>query len=265
LKIRCWPFMFSMSEKNDQYTTKPFDCGACFSFSFLIVALDTTSEIITTCITALEAVNGTDVRLKCTFQSSAQINPSLVVVSWTFRPLAGGQEISFFHFSSQVFPPKDPQFAGRVRWQGRPAHGDVSISLINATLNDNGTYTCSVRNPPDVHGSTNSHIVLTVTPKVRGIHFTDVAVLLAFVLLPSGVITLLLIGRILCPRKERSQSKAYRSPIELIEREEYVVHPQAARAKGATCCDLYLMDSGDEYYSLKKRPPKDEDYMESGL
>ncbi|XP_070399915.1 myelin protein zero-like protein 3 [Nothobranchius furzeri] len=229
-----------------------------FIASFPVLSIKVTTRA------ALHASKGDTVSLSCTFASTSTPT-SKMTVDWSYKPQTGGPTHTFFHFSSQVFPPKDPQFAGRVRWQGRPAHGDVSISLINATLNDNGTYTCSVRNPPDVHGSTNSHIVLTVTPKVRGIHFTDVAVLLAFVLLPSGVITLLLIGRILCPRKERSQSKAYRSPIELIEREEYVVHPQAARAKGATCCDLYLMDSGDEYYSLKKRPPKDEDYMESGL
>lgn len=57
------------------------------------------------------------------------------------------------------------QFSGRIQWQGTPARGDASISLINATLNDNGTYTCSVRNPPDVHGSPSSHTVLAVTPQ----------------------------------------------------------------------------------------------------
>lgn len=73
--------------------------------------------------------------------------------------------LQFFHFSSRAFPPLDGQFTGRIRWQGSPARGDASISLINSTLKDNGTYTCSVRNPPDVHGAPNSHTVLTVTPK----------------------------------------------------------------------------------------------------
>lgn len=73
--------------------------------------------------------------------------------------------LQFFHFSSRAFPPLDGQFTGRIRWQGSPARGDASISLINSTLNDNGTYTCSVRNPPDVHGSPTSQTVLTVTPK----------------------------------------------------------------------------------------------------
>lgn len=42
----------------------------------------------------VEAVNGTDARLKCTFQSSSPINPSTITVSWTFRPLGPGQEES---------------------------------------------------------------------------------------------------------------------------------------------------------------------------
>lgn len=73
--------------------------------------------------------------------------------------------LQFFHFSSRAFPPSQGQFSGRVSWQGAPARGDASISLANSTLQDNGTYTCSVRNPPDVHGSPTSHTVLTVSPK----------------------------------------------------------------------------------------------------
>lgn len=48
----------------------------------------------------MEAVNGTDVRLKCTFHSSATINPNSIVISWSFRPLKPGREesVSVFVF-----------------------------------------------------------------------------------------------------------------------------------------------------------------------
>lgn len=188
-----------------------------------------------------------------------------MTVDWSYRPQSGGAPQTFFHFSARAFPPLDGQFAGRIRWQGSPARGDGSISLINATLNDNGTYTCSVRNPPDVHGSPTSHTVLTVTPKPASIRFSDVAVLLAFILLPSGIITLILIGQILCPKKQHNQSKAHRSPIEVTEGEEYGVYQPEPKTKRTTCCELYLMDSEDEaeYYNLKRRPPADEGYAES--
>lgn len=39
----------------------------------------------------LEAVNGTDARLKCTFSSFAPVGDALTV-TWNFRPLDGGPE-----------------------------------------------------------------------------------------------------------------------------------------------------------------------------
>eukprot|EP00064_Thunnus_orientalis_P000291 superscaffoldBa00000015_g291 len=212
----------------------------------------------------LHASKGDTVTLSCTFTSTSRPT-SMMTVDWSYRPQSGGPPQTFFHFSSRAFPSLEGQFAGRIRWKGIPARGEASISLINATLNDNGTYTCSVRNPPDVHGSPTSHTVLTVTPKAPSIRFSDVAVLLAFILLPSAIITLILIGRMLCPKKQHSQSKAYRSPIEVTEGEEYGINPPGAKEKRVSCCDLYLMDSEDEdeYYNIKKMPPMDEGYAES--
>ncbi|KAM3615656.1 uncharacterized protein V6R79_005747 [Siganus canaliculatus] len=212
----------------------------------------------------LHASKGDTVTFSCTFTSTSRPT-SRMSVDWSYRPQIGGPPQTFFHFASRAFPPLDGQFSGRVVWQGSPARGDASISLINATLNDNGTFTCSVRNPPDVHGSPTSHTVLTVTPKAPSIRFSDVAMLLAFILLPSALVTLFLIGRMLCPKKQRSQSKAYRSPIEVTEGEEYGLHPSGEKETRAACCDLFLMDSLDDdgYYDIKKRPSVDDGYAET--
>lgn len=48
----------------------------------------------------VEAVNGTDVRLKCTFQSVSPINPNAISISWTFRPLKPGREESVSAYMS---------------------------------------------------------------------------------------------------------------------------------------------------------------------
>lgn len=96
------------------------------------------------------------------FCSSYTLSHHLVFMKQFF---AFSFPLQFFHFSSKAELPKSGQFAGRIKWQGTPARGDVSISLINATLNDNGTYTCDVTNPPDVFDSPKSDTVLTVTPK----------------------------------------------------------------------------------------------------
>ncbi|CAL1570804.1 unnamed protein product [Knipowitschia caucasica] len=213
----------------------------------------------------LHASKGDTATLSCTFTSTSPPT-SKMTVDWSYRPQTGGPPQTFFHFSSRAFPPSEGQFSGRVKWQGSPARGDASILLINATLNDNGTYTCSVRNPPDVHGSPTSHSVLTVTPRAARVRFSDVTLLLAFILLPSALLTFFLIGRILCPKKQRSQSKPTRSPIEVTEGEEYSTRPAAETVKSPTCCELCFMDPDEEeyYYNLKKTPSMEEEpYVES--
>ncbi|XP_072310928.1 myelin protein zero-like protein 3 [Eucyclogobius newberryi] len=213
----------------------------------------------------LHASKGDTVTLSCTFSSTSPPT-SKMSVDWAYRPQTGGPPHTFFHFSSRVFPPSEGQFSGRIKWKGSPARGDSSIALINATLNDNGTYTCTVRNPPDVHGAPTSHSVLTVTPKAPSIRFSDVTLLLAFILLPSALLTFFLIGRVLCPKKQRSKSKSLRSPIEVTEGEEFPAITSGGTPTKATCCELCFMDPDEEeeyYYNLKQRRSVEEEQAES--
>uniref|UniRef100_A0A4W5M7L4 Ig-like domain-containing protein n=1 Tax=Hucho hucho TaxID=62062 RepID=A0A4W5M7L4_9TELE len=202
----------------------------------------------------VHSVRGDAVTLTCTFTSTSRAT-SRMSVDWSYRPQTGGPPQAFFHFSSLAFPPQDGQFNGRVKWLGSPARGEASIQLLNASLSDNGTYTCSVRNPPDVHGSPTSQTVLTVTPKVPAVRFSDVAVLLAFILLPSTIIVLALLGRMCCSPKDKSQAKGYHSPIEVTPEEEPGFKQINRKEKNMTCCDLYLLDSDyEDYYIHKERP-----------
>ncbi|MEQ2171964.1 hypothetical protein GOODEAATRI_015976 [Goodea atripinnis] len=100
----------------------------------------------------VEAVNGTDVRLRCTFESSAKINPNLVIISWTFRPLSGGREDRVFHYQQRPYPPTEGIFKKRISWAGDIMGSDASIIIREVKFTYNGTYTCQVTNPPDVHG-----------------------------------------------------------------------------------------------------------------
>nr|XP_046150577.1 myelin protein zero-like protein 3 [Oncorhynchus gorbuscha] len=203
----------------------------------------------------VHSVRGDAVTLTCTFTSTSRAT-SRMSVDWSYRPQSGGPPQAFFHFSSLVFPPRDGQFNGRVKWLGSPARGVASIQLLNSSLSDNGTYTCSVRNPPDVHGFPTSQTVLTVTPEVLAVHFSDVAVLLAFILLPSTIITLALLGRMCCPLRDKSQTQGYHSPIEVTPGEEPGFKQIHSKEKNTTCCHIYLLDSDyEDYYVHKERPP----------
>ncbi|CAL8349732.1 unnamed protein product [Lota lota] len=209
----------------------------------------------------LHASKGESVLLSCTFTSISSPT-SRMSVDWSYRPPSGGAPQTFFHFSSKAFPPADGQFTGRIRWQGSPARGEASITLVNATLADNGTFTCGVWNPPDVHGSPTSHTVLSVTPKAASVRFSDVGVLLVLVLLPSALVTLGLIARMCCPQKEH-HPKAYRSPIEVTEEDEYAALQMRPNMKNKMCSDLDKTGSEEGYYSQKIRPPVEEGTAES--
>lgn len=50
------------------------------------------------------------------------------------------------------FKPMSGRFKDRVVWDGNPERYDVSIILWKLQFDDNGTYTCQVKNPPDVDG-----------------------------------------------------------------------------------------------------------------
>ncbi|KAJ7990231.1 hypothetical protein DPEC_G00298170 [Dallia pectoralis] len=210
------------------------------------------SAITTTSPPEVHALRGDDVSLTCTFVSSSRAT-SLMSVDWTYKPATGGPQQTFFHFSSQLLPPKEGQFIGRVKWSGSPARGVASIQLLNASLSDNGTYSCTVRNPPDVHGSPTSQTILTVTPRVSGLRFSDVAVLLAFILLPSMAISLVLLCRMCCTVEDQNHARGYRSPIEVTSGEESDL--RSVQYKSTTCCDIHMLDSDyeDDYLEMQRQ------------
>uniref|UniRef100_A0A3B4X5S1 Myelin protein zero like 2 n=1 Tax=Seriola lalandi dorsalis TaxID=1841481 RepID=A0A3B4X5S1_SERLL len=117
----------------------------------------------------VEAVNGTDVRLKCTFHTSAPINANSLTISWSFRPLVPGREESVFHYQQKPYPPVEGIFRKRVAWAGDIMGRDASIIIRQVKFTYNGTYICQVKNPPDVHGTVGEIRLRVVT--TAHIHF----------------------------------------------------------------------------------------------
>lgn len=170
----------------------------------------------------VEAVNGTDVRLKCTFQSSSPINPSAVVISWTFRPLKGGREESIFHYQQKPYPPMEGIFRKRIAWAGDVTGSDASIIIREVKFAYNGTYICQVKNPPDVHGAVGEiKLSVVATASFSGLLLLALAIAAAI----TGIVIILLIiascrrckrrrqreleGNEEAPRKERKDPAAW--------------------------------------------------------
>ncbi|NWV01785.1 MPZL2 protein, partial [Upupa epops] len=150
------------------------------------------------------AVNGTNLRLKCTFSSSSPISQDLTV-TWNFQPEDLGSHEPVFCYLKEPYEPPTGRFKERVTWDGNIERNDASIVLWNLQPTDNGTFTCQVKNPPDVYG-TIGEVQLRVVQKVQfsEIHFLAVAVGSACALMITGVIIVIVCRH----RRKKAQEKA---------------------------------------------------------
>ncbi|KAM4046406.1 myelin protein zero-like protein 1 [Anomaloglossus baeobatrachus] len=98
--------------------------------------------------------NGTYARLPCTFKST-EVTSVTTSITWTYieegSTAAGG--VIFYFISGKEFQGGLARFKDRVTWAGDINNKDVSIRIDKITFKDNGTYSCSVMNPPDILNS----------------------------------------------------------------------------------------------------------------
>ncbi|XP_015742877.2 myelin protein zero-like protein 2 [Python bivittatus] len=120
----------------------------------------------------LEVLNGTNVRLKCTFHSSFPVGQKLTV-SWYFQTEMKEPLELVLYYNYQAYPSKSGRFLGRLTWDGNVHKNDASVMLHNVSPKDNGTFQCHVKNPPDVDGVI-GEIQLSVVLKVS---FSEVHIL----------------------------------------------------------------------------------------
>ncbi|XP_030077611.1 myelin protein zero-like protein 2 [Microcaecilia unicolor] len=163
----------------------------------------------------VEALNGTDTRLKCTFRTSAPIGQSLVV-SWNFKPETGGQEEYVFYYHGKPYPPSG-RFYNRAVWDGDVSRSDASILIRNLRFSDNGTFTCRVVNPPDVEGIV-GEIQLQVVSQVT---FSEIYLLAVVIGSACALIILVVVIVILVRhcKKKRQENNIQMSELECKEKE----------------------------------------------
>ncbi|MEE6491592.1 hypothetical protein FKM82_016277 [Ascaphus truei] len=107
---------------------------------------------------------GSKVTLSCTFWSSEWISDE-ISVSWHYQPDNSRDTYSIFHYAKgQPYIDDTGVFKDRIEWVGYPKSKDGSIVLRNLEFTDNGTFTCDVKNPPDVVGKS-SYVHLLVYDK----------------------------------------------------------------------------------------------------
>lgn len=163
----------------------------------------------------MEAVNGTDTRLKCTFYTSAPINPQTLTVSWSFRPLTQGREESVFHYQQKPYPPIEGTFRKRVAWAGDIMGRDASIIIRQVKFSYNGTYICQVKNPPDVHGTVGEIRLRVVTTA----SFSDLLYLAMYIGIGIAAVVILLVVIVSCRRCKKKQRRRMQENIEAPRKE----------------------------------------------
>nr|XP_015192922.1 PREDICTED: sodium channel subunit beta-3 isoform X2 [Lepisosteus oculatus] len=88
-----------------------------------------------------QAVQGNPMKLTCiSCISREEIEPD-TRVEWYFN---SAEEDTLIYLYDRQPQDLEGPWKGRLQWNGSKDLQDVSISIINATLNDTGTYTCKV-------------------------------------------------------------------------------------------------------------------------
>lgn len=73
------------------------------------------------------------------------------LVDCFLRAIIAFPSFQVFHYQSVAYPASVGRFKDRISWVGNAAKGDASIAIQSPSVSDNGTFICSVKNPPDVY------------------------------------------------------------------------------------------------------------------
>ncbi|XP_060090449.1 cell surface A33 antigen [Heteronotia binoei] len=113
----------------------------------------------------VEVARGSTATLPCTFQHSAKYTDSDFGV---WRKVSSNEEFVNWYFDDGKEPPFIGQtYKNRVNLSGNPRSNDLTITLSDVTMDDNGTYECSVRmrHDPPVK-SAQMDLVVLVAPSI---------------------------------------------------------------------------------------------------
>ncbi|KAJ6662693.1 hypothetical protein lerEdw1_011333 [Lerista edwardsae] len=109
----------------------------------------------------MEVAKGGNATLPCTFQTSFSLQKGDIVY-WTKM----STEVEIINmYLDDGGTMEGMGYQGRVSYSGSPQNGDLSITLNKLTMDDNGTYECSVRlraDPPLTHAAMD--LVVLVPP-----------------------------------------------------------------------------------------------------
>ncbi|XP_077578417.1 sodium channel regulatory subunit beta-2 isoform X2 [Stigmatopora nigra] len=103
----------------------------------------------------INAKNGSDIKIPCTFTSCYKIDTKKFVMNWTYHESINDTEQMFLAYDKKkgMLTLLPERFGDRVVFTGNLEKNDLSITLSDVQEEDEGLYNCYVINPPDrIHG-----------------------------------------------------------------------------------------------------------------
>ncbi|KAM6107771.1 sodium channel regulatory subunit beta-2 isoform 2-T2 [Pterocles gutturalis] len=152
----------------------------------------------------INALNGSSVKLSCTFNSCYKVENKQFSLNWTYQGCRNCSEELFLQFRTKIMNKQLERFGNRVEFTGNPAKYDVSFTLKNVQLDDEGTYNCYVLNPPDRqrgHASINLKVLTQEPPK----HDSMVAVIVSASVGGFLAMVILVLLVVKCVRRKKQQ------------------------------------------------------------
>lgn len=154
----------------------------------------------------INALNGTMVKIGCTFTSCYKMESKLFAMNWTYQETLNDTEEMFMTFNHKrgMLALRSERFRDRVVFAGNLDKNDLSITLSGVQLEDEGIYNCYVRNPPDRvqgHGIIQLNVVTELPPP------RDSTIAVAIGASVGGILALLILSMVVlkCLRHHRKQ------------------------------------------------------------
>ncbi|KAG9342101.1 hypothetical protein JZ751_017098, partial [Albula glossodonta] len=141
----------------------------------------------------LNALNGTLVKLSCTFTSCYKVDAGKFAMNWTYQETLNDSAVMFMIYKHRMTPLRTERFGDRVVFAGNLDKNDVSVTISDVQITDQGIYNCYVRNPPDrQHGYGVINLsVLTELPPPR-----DSTIAVAIGASVGGMLALLILSMV---------------------------------------------------------------------
>ncbi|XP_026082112.1 sodium channel subunit beta-3-like isoform X1 [Carassius auratus] len=115
---------------------------------FLLLFIFAVQEVRLVCVEVAsdtEAIIGRVMKLTCSYCMKREEIPAETKVDWFFTG-EDKRKVLIYQYDREPQEPKDVEmyWKGRLTWNGSKDLQDVSISILNVTLKDSGTYECEV-------------------------------------------------------------------------------------------------------------------------